>query len=299
MHFRSNTINLSSMRIDAKRRGWAQPAAARGMTMIETMVAMAISSVLILGSITVYNNARSSYRTAESVARIQESLRFVTDTLEQDIRLAGYWGRKGTGAGIARDGSVEITCDGDDVTQWALPENPWRIEGFDDEYDAAIPCRPGSGMQARRNSDVLILRHADPAPKLIPTADNVQAQTNGFRGTFFSADNPPDVADFSNQINDVIVNAYYVSNSSRFRRGFPSLRRRSLEGTNMVDQEIMPGVENLQVQFGIDTDNDDSVDGYVDSDDARVRQNNILSVRLWLLVRSDIDEAGSGFHGHQ
>ena len=61
----------------------------RGMTLIETMVAMTISTFLIAGSIGIYIQTRSSYKTADSVARMQETANFALDTLEEDIRLAG------------------------------------------------------------------------------------------------------------------------------------------------------------------------------------------------------------------
>ncbi|MGI9342342.1 MAG: PilW family protein, partial [Gammaproteobacteria bacterium] len=99
------------------RNGTAQ----NGMTLIETMVAMTISSVLILGAITVYSNARANYRTAENLARLQESLRFATDTLDQDIRLAGYWGRTNQAENIIDPApAIVVMCGANNVSAWAI-----------------------------------------------------------------------------------------------------------------------------------------------------------------------------------
>jgi len=63
----------------------------------------------------------------------------------------------------------------------------------------------------------------------------------------------------------------------------------------MQDQEIIPGVESLQVQFGIDTTDDGAADRYVDSDAGIIDPADlafdpdaeVVSVRLWMLVRAE------------
>jgi len=86
----------TTMHIKIKKTGTRQ----QGMTLIESMVAMAISSVLILGSIQMYAQARSNYRTTESVSRMQENLRFSIDILDEDVRLAGYWGKTSSASSL-------------------------------------------------------------------------------------------------------------------------------------------------------------------------------------------------------
>jgi type IV pilus assembly protein PilW len=57
-----------------------------------------------------------------------------------------------------------------------------------------------------------------------------------------------------------------------------------------VPQELVEGVEGLQVKYGIDTDNDLQADQYVTAD--AVGANRVVSINLAILVRS-IDEYGS------
>ena len=271
-----------------------------GMTLIEMMLAMAISSVLLLGSFTIYTQTRSSYRTTESVAHLQESVRFAVDTLAHDVQLAYYWGRTKE-RGFSRSAEVRIRCDDIDVTDWALRLDGLSgldmvsgIEASDDTYD--LPC---PGDDPRDETDVLIVRHASARPLAEPVGDNVQIQTSVEGGHIFASAAVPGAFVDNSSIHDVIVNAYYVSNQSRFDASLPALRRRSLVGDTMQDQEIIPGVENLQVQFGLDTTDDDvdNVDVYVDSDHFRVGQPGvkIRSVRLWMLVRSEMTEQGQGY----
>jgi type IV pilus assembly protein PilW len=263
-----------------------------GMTMVETMVAMAISSVLVLGAISMYSNARANYRTAENIARLQESMRFATDTLDRDVRLAGFWGRTNEAAPIIRDAAATVACANNDVTAWALGQRGIGIDASDDTYDLDCP-----GTNPRANSDVLIVRHVDPTQNTVATANSIQVQTHNTGGTIFADGNPPLGAPDPNlnQIYDVAVSAYYVSNESRYDDAMPSLRRRTLVGQTMQDQEIINGVENLQVQFGIDRTGDGRADGYVDDDHPGKTDDNIVSVRLWLLVRGDTDETAQGY----
>ena len=116
-------------------------------------------------------------------------------------------------------------------------------------------------------------------------------------------------------MHDIIVNTYYVDSDSVGRTGIPALRRKSL-GTaggapDWSDQEIISGVEDLQVQFGIDNGRDANNDGIPDDTDgnglpdsytgvasAWVNANAvpatalIVSVRFWLMVRSETAEQG-------
>ncbi|MDH3977325.1 MAG: PilW family protein [Gammaproteobacteria bacterium] len=264
-----------------------------GMTLIETMVAMAISSFLILGSFQVYTQARSTYRTAESLARLQENLRFSTEIIDEDIKLAGFWGQTTTSANLQGQSNVVVTCDGDNVTDWTIGSDRQNIEPIEALEDAGdLPC-PTS--LARTNSDVLILRHAESEQNVFATAGKVQVKSNGSAGEFFVDGAEPATASPDGQIFDVAFNAYYISNESKYDANVPSLKRLSLSGDRIVDQEIVPGVENMQIQFGVDTDGDNSIDMYIDSDDPRTATGKVLSVRLWLLVRSEKNEIAQGF----
>lgn len=67
-------------------------ARARGVSLIELMIAMAISCVIIAGTLALYAQARNAYRVNERVARLQEQGRFALAVIEPDVELAGYYG---------------------------------------------------------------------------------------------------------------------------------------------------------------------------------------------------------------
>lgn len=64
----------------------------RGFSVLELMVAMAISLLLLMGVIALFVSSRASYETTERLSRIQENGRFALDQLTNDLRAAGFQG---------------------------------------------------------------------------------------------------------------------------------------------------------------------------------------------------------------
>ena len=103
-------------------------------------------------------------------------------------------------------------------------------------------------------------------------------------------------------VSDLYVNTYYVAQDSAAQRNFPALRVLSLTGPTVVapdfvDSEVISGVEDLQVHFGIDpTGTTCAAAQYVDAFPAAGWPANstaqIVSVRIWVLVRADSLEPG-------
>ena len=139
----------------------------RGVSLIELLVALTIGSLLIIGAVTVYMNSRNTYRTNETAARLQEVARYALDTLEPDVRLAGYWGLTGnpiymsnasapTAPEDAIDATVSNNCGTNFTTNAAV-----AIEGRDGEttggagFDMTCPA-----VDPVDWSDVLVVRRA-------------------------------------------------------------------------------------------------------------------------------------------
>ena len=63
-----------------------------GFSLIELMIAMAISLILLLGVTQIYLGTSATNRAQEGLSRVQENARFAIDSLSRDIRHAGYFG---------------------------------------------------------------------------------------------------------------------------------------------------------------------------------------------------------------
>ncbi|PAU55674.1 PilW family protein [Pseudomonas indica] len=64
----------------------------KGLSLVELMVAMALSLIIGAAVIQMFLASKSSYRLQDSMARIQENGRFAVGFLAKDIRMAGFMG---------------------------------------------------------------------------------------------------------------------------------------------------------------------------------------------------------------
>ncbi|NMT65516.1 PilW family protein [Marinobacter orientalis] len=86
-----------------------------GLSLVELMIALALSATLILGIFTVYLDSSQTSRVGASLARIQESARIATDLMARDMRMVGFQG----------------CADPDDVTLNIIADNPPTADFFE------------------------------------------------------------------------------------------------------------------------------------------------------------------------
>jgi len=61
-----------------------------GLTLVELLVAMAVSLILLSGIYQVFLGSTATYKSQDSLSRLQENGRCVMEALAQKVRLAGY-----------------------------------------------------------------------------------------------------------------------------------------------------------------------------------------------------------------
>ncbi len=300
------------------------PGRAAGVTLVELLVAMTIGLVLIIGATQVYVDSHTAYAVNDTTARLQENARYAMSVLEPDIRMSGNWGLTNYSDGIvgkalptdaqsALGAPAASTCGVNFPLLLGLP-----VQGTNDSYAATCAAGditlPGNSA-AMPNADTITVRRASAITVPPATASGplriCSTRTSGLLVTDISGAFCQDV---NAQINNLIVNLYYVDQSSS-QAGVPSLRRKALNGAAACtapvsaapcfqDDEIVPGVEDLQVQYGVDLTAGIGATGGAASEylNAGATLTNLLtsvttpaqivSVRIWLLVRSDAPESG-------
>ena len=84
-----------------------------GFTLVELLIAMAISGILMAGIYTAYRSQQGSYIAQEQVAALQQNLRVAFHFMEKEIRAAGCDPKRTSGAGIhtANPFDIRITMD--------------------------------------------------------------------------------------------------------------------------------------------------------------------------------------------
>jgi type IV pilus assembly protein PilW len=86
----------------------------------------------------------------------------------------------------------------------------------------------------------------------------------------------------------VAAYTYYVGNTGRSVAGVPvlALYRVNISTATRVPEELVEGVENMQILYGLDADENGAVDNYVTADKVGTSWANVRSVRLSLRLRS-------------
>ncbi|MDX1698769.1 MAG: PilW family protein, partial [Thiohalobacterales bacterium] len=76
-------------------------------------------------------------------------------------------------------------------------------------------------------------------------------------------------------------------------RTMPALYRMTVSGGRLIAEEVARGIEQFQVQYGIDIDGDAMLDGFIDAMAAGdPRWQQLRAVRIWLLARTGCPETG-------
>jgi type IV pilus assembly protein PilW len=280
----------------------------RGYSIVELMVALVIGLVLLLGVMAVFATSRTSFDASETQAHMSDDGRFAMTLFGQDLRMAGTWGpnsftnmvdnrMRGPGdrlpllPALAGDCAPQGYIDLDQVVFASNNANPFNAT-----------CIPASASYLA-GTDVLVLRYADPNPVPNNVVANgvvyVRSET-GNSILFVGTNDPNDIPTIPpNGTNHVLrMHVYYVSDFTEVSGdGVPSLHRISLEaGPTLVDEMIVSGVENFQVQLGFDTQQpepDGEANTYVNPDSTIINWADtvdlarIRGARLWLMLRSE------------
>jgi type IV pilus assembly protein PilW len=271
-------------------------ARARGVSLVELMVAITLGTLLVFGATKLYVDSRKTHDVNEATARLQETARFAMSVLESDIRMSNYWGLvkgaslvTGSAAQDSTSGTGEHRCGTNYARDLML-----NLDGSNNAFkrnktlDFPSSCAPyGAGAVA--SADTLTVRRASTNDGTAGTG-RLQICSNRMAAALVT-DSTGCTAAPSGKISDLITHTYYISQDSVGRAGVPSLRRLTLvAGPEIRDDEIIPGIEDLQVQFGIDPSGSSGrASRYVNPGDVPAGAQ-VVSVRIWLLVRSEDPE---------
>lgn len=274
----------------------------RGFSLIELLVALTIAGLLIVGAVTMYSQSRTTYRAAEAAARLQETARYAMSFIESDLRMANFWGLNSRPDYIQTGGVTVNACG----TNWAISLNQFA-EGFNDAADADAGVdkfQPGTDLTCVDASDylggdVLVVRRAANDRETGALVKNaLYLQTSRVQGTLFVAEEgcsattesclPPGYLPPQSETHRLLAHAYFISPDANGRAGVPTLRRvRLIAGPAVQQEEIIPGVEDLQLEFGVDQDFNATAEYYVAPGTPLPADARVVSVRVWLRVRSD------------
>jgi len=280
-----------------------------GFSLVELMIAMAISLLLLAGVIRIYVDSKRNYTVQESLSRLQESGRYAVTLLTQDLRLSGYYGTgsdpsrfTGTQAPVA----AERVCSSDNrwgrmLEQVIFGVNDAVNDGLSD-YSACISTSSGTPATGDYiQGDIVVVRHVVPTAVAAYEPNRLYLRTTFQDGKLFagSEESGNTLSDDPAFTRALAANAYFVGYQSTECAGntiiLPTLYREALGNNGRpVREELVRGVEQLEFQYGVDTNGDGSVNRYMNADQVTLNSYwpSVASVRLWLLVRTDCPVTG-------
>ncbi len=272
-----------------------------GFSLIELMVAMVVGLIIISGAFSLHSTTRKTQVANEAQMDMVADARFAIEMISYDLRHAGMWG------GTNRDALIECTTADDNcvlpavnnecAAGWAY--NLAQVVFARDNTEGnpyAGTCIKDAGYQT--GTDILEIRYADANPAPVLRAGQAYIRSNFLSGQIFIGTTAPGlvVNDAAATTNNHMLHAfaYYISDFTDENDGIPALRRVALvNGPSVQNQLLVSGVSDLQVQLGVDLDNDQVIDVYVDpSDVAADDWTQVYAAKIWLVMRSDKPQRG-------
>jgi type IV pilus assembly protein PilW len=298
---------------------------ARGFNLPELMLSLALGLLLLAAFLKVLQHCRREFSANESVASLEDSARQALAILGNDIEHAGFYGftnapdpRLVRAGGVIADAAAlrqpdasrpvpavaglpagSHECGSNFAVDLALV-----VQGSNNTYAAgsdATACAPAAAAGgARAGADTLTVRHAS-LQITDPHAGRLQIFSRRLEShgvvSLFADGIAPGAVNADAEIRDLEVRSYYVANDSVGRPGWPALRVKALTeargAAQFRDEEVLPGVEDLQVEFAV-TDPLDPDHGiyFVEPGFPRLPDLRVLAVRVWLRIRANSTEAG-------
>lgn len=269
-----------------------------GFTLIEMMIAMALGLMITAGVISVFLSVKTSYTQNERIARIQENGRVALYLLAQDLRHANFWGSfvnmNSTGStfpGLSC-GSGSNCCQG-----WV---NSYSSNHLTNRFVATSSadlasnslfsnCGLSSSALKSGASAVAIKRvNAIPATYSSLTNGTVFLRANSINGTFqakASGTTAPTAGenDWTYEPALYYVRSYAVTAGD----GIPTLC--VVHGNpSLVTDCLVEGVDDLQIEYGVDTNGDSTPDGNYQTSNAE----DATAIAIYILIKDTSADLG-------
>jgi hypothetical protein len=277
----------------------------RGFSVVELMVALGLSMTLAVAVVSVFTNNSYSFNQDENVSRMQDDARFALREIAFDISMAGLWADLHVPAIVTPDPNLAIVSDCGPAGElnWmyraveAGTGESHSLMAIDNATSAAAiaqhSCFDASELQ--EGTDIVSIKRLAGAEAAALTAGSVYLRSNGTVGLLYRAPFPASPA--------VVVAApmadwayrpsiYYVRQfANNPGDGIPTLCRKVLRGggPTMTTECLATGIEDLQIEYGIDTSEDGHPNLFVPNPSLADIQN-VVSARIFILARTtDID----------
>ncbi len=279
-----------------------------GVSMVELLIALTIGLILSFGVVNLFLQSKTSFYQDEQTAQLQENGRWALRYVVRELSMGGFLGGILDGGAVTTTTAVANDC----AVGWANNTSA-ALEHLDNVTDTqattAYACL-GSG-DVLPGTDMLAMRRTKDSPHvsdglvtaaLTNNALYLRVQDYGANSSLVkgsaittadkTAGSRVDVWQYHPQL--LFVRSYSINVGD----GIPTLCRKILTtnaATLALDSTecLVEGIENLQVEFGLDTSNPpDFVPDYYEMTPTAAELESAVTARVYVLSRSIDEVAG-------
>ena len=277
-----------------------------GLSLVELMISLTIGLVLLLGLTSLIVQQSGSRDELEKSSRQIENGRYAIQILHDDIEHAGFFGGYSPASGV----TYTVPADPCNVTfgstnsGWATtPAVPVPIYGYPGGLTNPTTATTCGLSNYQPNTPILVVRRtATPTPTPILAATATAGVTYFQVSQCNTATIPfalglTSVASFNLQNKDCatpapllpyLINVYYLSTCDTCTPAsdnIPTLKMVQIGGASAVTSPLVEGIENMRLDYGIDTDGDGYPDKYTTTPPT-ANWSNVMAVRVSLMARN-------------
>lgn len=292
-----------------------------GLSLIELMVAIAIGLFLLVGLVSVFSTSNQTYIDLGKASQQIENGRFAVQVLVDDIGHAGFYGRYSLSPAIPA--ALPDPCVNNNMTS-LRDALAFPLQGYNAPASSPITaCLPVANHLA--GTDIIVVRRADSTmsagdaitiPNAALTTNGIYIQSNADSTALpiiavAAGTQAADQAAYTLKNKDPTqfapvrkyhVHIYFIAPCSVPAGGgsvctgasddngapIPTLKRIELASNGTMNViPLVEGIENLQIDYGIDADKDGAPDAaYVAAPAAVADWANVVAVRINVLSRN-------------
>ena len=277
----------------------------QGLGLVELMIAMSLSLLLSIAVISVFTANSRSFKQDENILRMQDDARHALREIAFELSMAGHYADLLIPGSVTPDDSLTLLtdCGPIGIADWMYQ----TVQPGTGQFLSVVAVDNASTADAAANftcidasefqggSDIVAVKRVAGVRTAAASSGRVYLRTNGTVGLLFQQPMtgtpaiaiPNPRADWEYRPSIFFIRNYADAPGDEI----PTLCKKVLTGVSpeMTTECLATGIENLQVEYGIDTTEDGSANLFL-PDPTIVQMQTVVSARIYILARTLNDD---------
>jgi len=282
----------------------------QGFTIVETLIALSIGLVIFAGVLSIFVGLKTTATETSNYGELQENGRFAISVLSDDLLKQNFFGDYGGTFGssnlIAIPGVAGNDCVGKGINNATFPLDTGPFRTLWGETitaanpmgcfsDARVGVNADAEADASFSSDLIQIKRVIGNPVVATTAGFHYLTTNISTGSLYAGGGVIPFIDNSRTW-QYQHHVYYVREEALGGEVVPVLMQGRLVAGRMVFAPIIDGIETIRFMYGVDSNGDGAVNGFISAGNMtdglwnNAGGSRILAVKIFVLARSTLPD---------